>query len=601
MPSKTRVDLQTFYRQRIADFSTIEKECIARDRKLPFYRLLVMLVGIVLFVCLFQNWIFVAILEGVIFTIFFIITVRIDRQNSSKRKECEVLMMLNENEINCLNGNSDFFDDGKRFKTELHPYAHDLDIVGPSSLFQFINRTTLPKSSELLASWLLYPAGNAEIKSRNEAVKELGPKIDWRQRVFFKGFSLKKNENALPRLLNWVKSSTALSFSKAYMMMCKLLSAMTLVSIGLAFVFPIGWWLAALIFLHLIIIRRANPIVKRSHQEVSDNSNVLKIYHEVLQLIENESFDSSKLKDLKALLHSDYRLASKEIKKLSGIVDDFDVRYNVYVHPFLNILLFWDIHQVSRLDKWKQRNANLEQWFDSVAGFEALSSFANFHFNNPDYCFPTMSDKHFVFIANQLGHPLIVETVRVCNDFSMDGTAKVILISGSNMSGKSTFLRTLGINMILAMAGSCVCARDFVFSPVRILSSMRISDSLKDNTSTFFAELKKIESIIKEVENNQKVFFLLDEILRGTNSIDRHIGSTALIKQFIANHAVGIIATHDLALTEMKNDFPTNIENYNFNIKINGDELYFDYLLNQGVCTSMNASILMRKMGIKGI
>ncbi|MEI8203286.1 MAG: hypothetical protein WCH34_09760 [Bacteroidota bacterium] len=595
------MDLHSYYQQRITFFEDKEKECIAKDRKLPFYRLLTVVIGITLFVWLFQTCIYIAIPEFILFIAVFIFTVRKDHQNAAKRKEYELLKLLNENEINSLNGNYDYFDDGKRFKDESHPYADDLDIFGTSSLFQLINRCTLSKSSEILANWLLHPAMPVEISERNEAIRELSEKIDWRQRVFVKGFMLKKNERAFANLIYWVKKDAEATFSKRFILLCNLLSVVTLTSIGLSFVFSLNWLIAILIFTHLFIIRKTNQKVKQAHNEVSDNSNALKTYNEILQEIENESFTSPKLLRLKSLLQSGDSLASKEIKKLSGIVDDFDVRYNVYVHPFLNILLFWDIHQLNRLDKWKQRNKNLEQWFASVGEFEALSSFANLSFSHPDYCFPRIIEKHFHLDANNMGHPLIVEKDRVSNNFMIDGAAKIILISGSNMSGKSTFLRTVGINMILGMAGSCVCASEMTFSPVRILSSMRIADSLKDNTSSFFAELKKLESIIKEVERNEKVFFLLDEILRGTNSIDRHIGSTALIKQFISNEAVGIIATHDLALTDMKQDFPDNIENYNFNIKIHNEDLFFDYMLNQGVCTSLNASILMKKMGIKGI
>jgi DNA mismatch repair ATPase MutS len=198
-----------------------------------------------------------------------------------------------------------------------------------------------------------------------------------------------------------------------------------------------------------------------------------------------------------------------------------------------------------------------------------------------------------------MGHPLIPKSRRICNDLKISNTGTMVLVTGSNMSGKSTFLRTCGVNIVLAMAGAPVCAKKMTVSHVLVFTSMRIIDSLEENTSSFYAELKRLANIIQTVENKEKVFLLLDEILRGTNSNDRHIGSVALIKQMIKNNAIGIIATHDLALSQMENELPHQIDNYNFDVKIENDELYFDYKLNQGICKSLNASILMKKMGIK--
>jgi DNA mismatch repair ATPase MutS len=240
----------------------------------------------------------------------------------------------------------------------------------------------------------------------------------------------------------------------------------------------------------------------------------------------------------------------------------------------------------------------VQQWFDAMAEFEALSSLATTGFNNPDWTTPVITPTHFTLKAMNAGHPLIPENRRVNNSLVVDGTGKIVLVTGSNMSGKSTFQRTCGVNMVLAMTGSPVCATSFEMSPVTIFTSMRIADSLEENTSSFYAELKRLAAIIKSVENGDKVFLLLDEILRGTNSNDRHIGSVALIRQLIANNAVGIVATHDLDLSKMANEYPNGIENYNFDVKIENDELYFDYKINAGICKSLNASILMKKMGI---
>jgi DNA mismatch repair ATPase MutS len=288
------------------------------------------------------------------------------------------------------------------------------------------------------------------------------------------------------------------------------------------------------------------------------------------------------------------------LKLLSKLSKKLDYRLNILVGVSLNLFLFWDIHQCLKLEKWKVKyKKNIAGWFDTMAEFEALSSFANLHFNNADWAFPTITDTYFQLESENAGHPLILPQKRINNSFELNSNSKVALITGSNMSGKSTFLRTLGVNIALAMAGSPVCATKFNVSYVKIYSSMRISDSLEDNTSSFYAELKKLAQIIKVVENKEKVFLLLDEILRGTNSNDRHTGSVAIIRQLIKNKASAILATHDLGLSYLESEMPENIDIYNFDVKIEGEELYFDYKINPGICKSLNASILMKKMGIE--
>jgi DNA mismatch repair ATPase MutS len=228
-----------------------------------------------------------------------------------------------------------------------------------------------------------------------------------------------------------------------------------------------------------------------------------------------------------------------------------------------------------------------------------LNTLATIHFNHPDWCLPKLAPNHFVFESKALGHPLIPGAERINNDFLVAENTLISLVTGSNMAGKSTFLRSIGINMVLAQMGSPVCAKNFTISPVRLMTSMRISDNLAENTSTFYAELKKLKTIIEAVNNREKVFVLLDEILRGTNSHDRHTGSAAFITQLIRHHAFAVIATHDLELADLKKAFPQSLENYHFDVQVKGEELYFDYKLKEGVCHSLNASLLMKKIGIE--
>ncbi len=593
------MDIIEFYSQRISFFQSREKECIKKEKLFPFLRISALVLAVGSFFLLLKINLLVAILAALVLIVIFIVIAQKDARNSRDKEKYRLLITLNENEINGLIGKNGFFSNGEQYKNIPHPYSNDLDIFGDTSLFQSINRTTLDKSSDVLADWLLRPAGTEEIQQRNDAVRELSKKIDWRQKIFCLGHSVdQKDKNATRRLIQWLKKTKEFRFHKPLLLLCNFLTVITLPTIVLSFFFlPV--YVPVLIYcVDLLVITLTNSTVKTCHQEVTNNSSILNSYSVIIGEIEKEKFTSPKLIALKQMLKTEGITASENIKKLSAIVDHFDYRYNIYIHFFLNTLLFWDIHQVNNLLKWKRTNPDIEQWFHCVGQFEALSGFANVYFNNPDWCFPEISEKNFLFDAKKIGHPLIIKQKRVCNDFLIN-EPKVIILTGSNMSGKSTFLRTIGVNYILAMAGSCVCASGFRFSPISVVSSIRIDDSLKDNTSLFYAELKKLGSIINMVESKEKIFFLLDEILKGTNSMDKHMGSKALIKQFVQNKAAGIIATHDISLTELAQEFPESIDNYNFDIKIENDELYFDYTLNKGVCTSLNATILMRKMGIR--
>jgi DNA mismatch repair ATPase MutS len=286
--------------------------------------------------------------------------------------------------------------------------------------------------------------------------------------------------------------------------------------------------------------------------------------------------------------------------ELKSILDRFDMRLNIAGLLLFNPFLLWDVRQMMALNKWRKKNSvYVPAWFTLVAEVEVLGSLAAVHFNQPDWTFPQPAGQHFTLSVTACGHPLIPEAQRVNNDFSIDGKGKIALVTGSNMAGKSTFLRSLGINITLAQLGAPVCARQMKWSPVHLMTSMRIADNLSENTSTFYAELKKLKTIIEAVERKEHVFILLDEILRGTNSYDRHTGSGALIKQFILHEAVAVIATHDVELAQIEKEFPAALENYHFDVQVEGEELYFDYRLKHGVCTSLNASILMKKIGIK--
>jgi DNA mismatch repair ATPase MutS len=317
-------------------------------------------------------------------------------------------------------------------------------------------------------------------------------------------------------------------------------------------------------------------------------------------LIEKEKFASSFLQSLQRTLKPEgYDSASESIRVFHSILKKFEYRLNWVVFLFLNSFLLWDLRQMISLNEWKIKNqSRLNDHFHVIAEMEVGISLASLVHNEPEWCFPDVDDKYFHFAAKAIGHPLIHSESRITNDFAMDGTGKIAVITGSNMAGKSTFLRSLGINTVLALMGAPVCARRLTMSKLKLISSMRVADNLAENTSTFYAELKKLQHIIESVNRKEEVFILLDEVLRGTNSTDRHKGTQALLRQLLQSRAVAVIATHDTELALSESAANVSVINYHFDGRVVGDELYFDYIIKKGICESLNATALMKKIGI---
>jgi hypothetical protein len=342
------------------------------------------------------------------------------------------------------------------------------------------------------------------------------------------------------------------------------------------------------------ITRQVMPL----YQKLNKISSQVDTLSNTISFIEHSSFKDNLLSSLQKYLRHHNTTASRSIHQLNKIFARFDYRFNPLVFVPLNIFLLWDLQQVFQLEKWKEKNnQEVRHWFETLETYEALCSIGTLAFNHPHWCYPSLNVSQNQFSAKDLGHPLIDQSKSVTNDFSTTGKGQINIITGSNMAGKSTFLRAVGVNMVLGSMGAPVCATEMIFSPLRIMSSMRIKDNLEESTSTFYAEIKKLKSIIDAVKNNEPVFLLLDEILRGTNSHDRHTGSTALVRQLIADQTIGMVATHDLELASLAEQY-SGVHNYHFDVQVEGEELYFDYKLKPGVCTSLNASILMRKIGI---
>ena len=538
---------------------------------------------------------------SIVLVLIFIRLVHADLDNQAVINHTKKLILIHENELKSIQEDISVFEDGGKHITKDHPYSNDLDIFGPASLFQFSNRTTSEMGSHRLGEYLKYPAPIEEIELRQAAVKELAGKIKWIQNLQAEGLKEKITYSTEKRLANWMTQPPAFSGFKPWKVLRYLLPAIVIIITGL-FIYDFIGARAFLLTLLLALVAayQINKYVAPIHEQLSKIADELNTLSVSISLIEKEEFKNPILKKLQSSYLQKNQTASKDIHKIKKILDKLDLRYNLVLFIPLNIFLQWSLQQMLDLEKWKSKQQeNLDPWFETLGHFEALNSFAVLKFNHPQWVFPTINPAYFSISGTNIGHPLIPKNKRVDNPINIPSEGELMLVTGSNMAGKSTYLRSIGVNTVLAMAGAPVCADEFSVSHVQVISSMRITDNLEESTSTFYAELKKLKTIIEKVNNDERVFILLDEILRGTNSLDRHTGSKALIKQLIHKKAATIIATHDLELANIKNEYPHSILNYHFDVQVENEELFFDYQLKPGICTSLNASILMRKIGIE--
>lgn len=508
------------------------------------------------------------------------------------------LARLNEAELHFLNGQPSSYPDGREYTDPHHPFSYDLDLFGEGGLFSYINRTSTSFGRHALAQNLLHPDTKI-IHDRQEAINELAGKLEFRQHLQAHGALLDTREKELQQLRSWLGAKPGFTGKTIYL----LLFAFPIATIGCLlyyFITEQESFLNYFYFLFVVNLVIAGVFAKRIAAHLSVSTSVTKILQQFagqLQQIENQHFSSPLLKQLQQGLKTGNLNASKSIAKLASSFNYLETVINLVVSILLNGLFLFHVHVLYALEKWKQKNGkHIMPWLGTLGEMEALTSFANLAFNNRSFCQPQRSETE-TLVAADMGHPLIAEKKRVSNSISF-AEQRFVILTGSNMSGKSTFLRTLGINLVLARAGSRVCAREFIFYPFSVHVSMRITDSLQDSESFFYAELKRLHSIIRELEQGKKTFVILDEILRGTNSNDKHNGTVGLIRKLVAANATGIIATHDLTVSRLAEENNDYISNQCFESEIVNDELVFDYKLKKGVCTRLSASFLMKKMGV---
>lgn len=582
--------------------SVCTKSLLSYKTKRTYYgwlRLFIVLAILFLVYYLFFNSSVIVWIAAAAAIAFFLYIVSVDTNNNRRIANTERLLAINQTELSILKGDYLAREDGYSFLPHEHPYANDIDLFGTASIYQYINRCTSEQSKKLLAALLLYPSERNIITERQEAAKALAEHIEWRQELQASGMARPLTIATEEKINSWLLMPTPFK-NKLWPIAPNIFTAITLCVCG-AYLFD---WIPSavftvLVFLFYLFANYTSGKVHATYLALSKIGDELNTVEQQLKQAKNIPANSSLLNSYKQVLLSE-KNGSESIKQLKDIINRFDTRLNLFAFLFLNTFLLWDVRQVNSLNKWKTVNAAfVPQWFSILSNIEVLNTLATLTFNHPGWVFPVIHDSYFTMHGEQIGHPLIDAHKRVNNSFATNGTGKVSIITGSNMAGKSTFLRSIAVNLVLAQMGASVCAKAFTFSPVHLHTSMRISDNLAENTSTFYAELKKLKTIINQVKQHEKVFILLDEILRGTNSLDRHTGSEALIRQLIREQAVAVIATHDVELAALENEYKESISNYYFDVQVEGEELYFDYKLKTGICKSMNASILMKKIGIE--
>ncbi|MBL7745712.1 MAG: DNA mismatch repair protein MutS [Chitinophagaceae bacterium] len=528
----------------------------------------------------------------------FLYCIRLYDQIKEKADFTKALIDINSSEISFLKEGVSVYANGKEFIDPHHPYSYDLDLFGEGSLYKHLNRATTAFGKETLAGSLLHPDVTV-IAQRQEAIKELSGKVGSRQHIQASGSIYVTEAADLDKLKSWIKSAPAFKSAGSYYIL--LVFPFATLAVLCSYFFSGSDRLLNVFFgLFVLNLFITFSFIRTMMKQMSVSSVITKVlqqFAEQLKEVEKQSFRSSLLQQLQSRLKQDTFNASQFIQQLASLFRYLDFVLNLVVSTFLNGLFLFHVHILFALDQWKKKHAGkIMDWLHVIGEFEALHCFANLAFNNKDFCFPQLSNEEGLS-ATGMGHPLIRREKRICNDVSFQ-QEKFIVLTGSNMSGKSTFLRTLGINLVLARTGSVVCAKNFALYPYELHVSMRITDSLQDSESFFYAELKRLQAIIEHLKSDRKTFVILDEILRGTNSNDKHNGTIGLIRKLAAYECCGIIATHDLTIADMSAAYPGYMGNKCFESVIANDELIFDYKLKEGVCSKLNASFLMKRMGI---
>lgn len=585
----------------------IEQEVKKLDRainKNSFYRLGVIIFGGAALFYSFQleNLILVLIL---FFALIFLFAFLVSRQSKLEKLSAyqKALLAVNVNEITLAHTGTNIYDNGAHLEDNKHPYSADLDIVGSHSLFELLNRSTTKLSIAVLGGWLLTDTKRGEILKRQEAAAEIADDMSWSQDFQAKLLSNLNQKLDVKSFLATYFESGDFSFGNTLMRLyVKIAPFLFIGTIVLAVFIPSVVYLPVLVGLVHILWPMVNGgKVSFFSSRIDKVGNLLDSYAASMEAVENRTWTSSRNQELQEQLkiQGSSDSVSQAFKKLGKLISNLDARNNMMVGTILNLIFLWDFKQVLAIVDWKAKyEVNILESFDTLAEVEALLSLGTWKRNHADWTTPIILENlDGVLEAVDLAHPLIAADKAIANTYT-NVDHEIALVTGSNMAGKSTFLRTIGINAVLAYAGAVVPAASFKLPIFHLISYMRIKDNLNESTSTFKAELDRMKFILETVAQRNDSFFLIDEMLRGTNSVDKYLGSRAIIKKLIAEHGKGMVATHDLQLSTLADEYPQVVKNYHFDIQVIQDEMLFDYKLKIGECKIFNASMLLKGIGV---
>ena len=589
-----------YYQKQIDHYTARLKQIKKRRNLITLAKLLTFGYMIFLIYLLINHSTQPLLLLGIGAILVFIFLTLWDSQIIYRQHLIEELLRINTLESDYLAGNFSALDQGERFNDPAHPYAHDLDLFGEDSLFQHLNRTVTFSGTQKLVSWLLSLSKDPEvIHSRQQAAEELCAEPEWCQH--FRAAGALHPTQALDAVILKSGPTESPFFSKHSTVRLILWIANTIVIVSWAVTSftPLPFSISLVLsLLQLSALALYIKKINAYHQRLNLFLKTISNYLPLVRLIHDQSFRSPYLQKIRHSLFTPESNSLQALTQLHRIQNSLDQRGNIVIAFILNGLYLKDFHTLLRLDHWRKKyGPDIETWTDVLSEADALISMANYRFNHPAYCLPAICQDRLLD-TEEIGHPLLKSERNVTNDFSICSLHQIAIVTGANMAGKSTFLRTIGVNLILAQSGNVVCSRYFAFQPMTLFTSMRTTDSLSKDTSYFHAELLRLQQLVNIAQQEDKVFIILDEMLKGTNSVDKLNGSLAFLKRILSYPISGLVATHDLALGELADDFPEHFFNVCFEIVHSGSQITYDYKLHPGISSNMNASILLKQMGL---
>lgn len=583
------------YAQRIEQLQTSQSRDQRSERAFGIAKLIVAALTVASAVLIFHRFT-LAWIPAALIVVFIVLAIHHERLLQAIRTRSRVVRFYHRGLTRLEDRWQRDGETGARYLDTSHPYSRDLDIFGDASLFQFLSVARTHAGEDTLARWLQKPADRQEIAARQAAVRELRSRLDFRERLSTAGETVRKGVHP-DALARWGVSDPILT-SISRRILTAILPLLWILSIVAWIVWRVPEWFVLNTLLNFAYAHILLPRSEEAAAAIEHSADDLLILGEVMTLLEREAFPPGRLADLQASLQANRTAPSQAVRKLARIVRPLEGRHSLIAHP-LDLVTFWSAQLVFAAERWQRRfGPSIETWLQAVGELEALSSLATFSYEHPDYAFPQVSEGPPRFNATRLAHPLLPIANAVENDVQLDEQNSAMILSGPNMAGKSTFIRAIGVNAVLAQCGAPVRAHSLLLSPLQVAASICILDSLSGGISRFYAEIHRVKLIVDLARENRPVLYLLDELLSGTNSHDRLIGTEFVLKSLAELNAIGIVSTHDLALTRIADEM-AGAFNAHFADRLEGDRLIFDYKLHPGVVQTSNALQLMRAIGLR--